>query len=819
MQTTPAAAPIDWDQELDQAFNLGRFDRLVLGAGWQILTGMVVRLPEAVEKLETQTGRLLIFADTIIAGGNQQPGRTVFSDFEEVVLLGRELQASSTPYYFMSPFSGGTRATFRLAVYGARSSSPTGAAEWRGLFPPFLMPSLGSGTLPYRWVFTFNIEQGEQQPLLATDLPLAECRGFLARVLLAAQAQFDKGERAQGEELLARLEGLLALFPAAAAWAEVTLGSVRTREATLLARPEADHVPYLSPGVYGAGAAAYAPALQHYGGAFLTLTGQERTLEAFRRAAALLRQEKQHLVEFQDLVRAQLNDNLRAAVENMGKAHRAVEAQIKRANAAEAAFQKGMEVWKAEQERQATQAIVFGILNVVTGLAQVMAGKTDGIENVAKAVEKMVKTTETLLKLLQVIEDLLKITKTLDKLRQLCAEIIELLAKLKDATQADPQAVARKLAEVTQLMDQSALKDAPSAGAFWDALGLELDAQLAPAIGAKIGGAAAYLKELKVVVIYGRALTTAQAAMGPLTQELARAGLQANQAQTEYEQALAELERLEQVQALTAQSLSVLWLSYRNVARLLQAALQNFDLAHRYWALSDRPVVRRPDQPLENLVQSLLDIADLPTQQQQALDGFNPPPQDYDNEAYSIGPEDARVAGFRQTQHLALRLSAGDEQLFKGLGRIGRVRVREVRVWLEWAVGQQPTEGKVVFTLRTNGYYDDQLVRQAERPAAGQASGQLHEYHFVGTPLNLSFRYDLARYSETDREKSIQTRAQVAEDFRLLYSEPTLFTEWQVQLVVLGPAGVVDPTLLSAVRGLRLEFAGTYIKDPDQLAV
>ena len=110
------------------------------------------------------------------------------------------------------------------------------------------------------------------------------------------------------------------------------------------------------------------------------------------------------------------------------------------------------------------------------------------------------------------------------------------------------------------------------------------------------------------------------------------------------------------------------------------------------------------------------------------------------------------------------------------------------------------------FTLRTDGDYYDQRV----------ASGGVKPFRFNGARVNLTFRYDPDE-ADRGREQSINIRARVAEDFRAFYTEPTMFTEWQFSLPKGGGGAINREALQGAVSGIKLEFNGKYIKDPDRL--
>ncbi len=66
---------------------------------------------------------------------------------------------------------------------------------------------------------------------------------------------------------------------------------------------------------------------------------------------------------------------------------------------------------------------------------------------------------------------------------------------------------------------------------------------------------------------------------------------------------------------------------------------------------------------------------------------------------------------------------------------------------------------------------------------------------------------------------AVRVRAAIAEEFRTSYSEPTLYTDWIVSpKVSAGDTDTVDIAKLKAdITGIRVEFSGTYIKDPDRM--
>jgi len=359
---------------------------------------------------------------------------------------------------------------------------------------------------------------------------------------------------------------------------------------------------------------------------------------------------------------------------------------------------------------------------------------------------------------------------------------------------------ANQMATARREARSGGLDDAPSASAYWDQLWVEVETALAPA--AQIKGAAEYLKELKVMIIYGRALTSAQAAIPPITQELAQANLLTKLAEDQGEAITEQIQTLQTGTASSALAVA-LWLRHRSVRRAVFTALQDFDAAHRYWALTVERPQRNPSRSIRDLADDLLDIAELQVSVQRALASFRPGPQPL-KPSFEV-PATA-VADFLRDGSFAIRFTP-DFGPVAGWGNVGRVRVQEVRAWVIWNEGKRPKS--MEFTIGTDGDYYDQRVE----------SGELKEFRFIGPRVNRTFRYDPVK-ADRSREDFITVHARVADDFRAQYSEPTLFTGWEFSLPKVK--GIIDREALAAlqgaVKGIELEFSGNYIKDADRFS-
>ncbi|WP_158549403.1 hypothetical protein [Lysobacter silvisoli] len=816
LPTAPSAgADPDWDAIIDNPYHAGPLVRVSRAGNWWLVVGMRLDLADAIQRpgrIKTEReneDRLLIFADTVTAQ-HAADAPILCHEYEHIVVMARRLEAGAQ----LLLEKRGWEVVFRLGFYVGYLSPATlkrsverwmrwndpqwGQHEVRGKtdLPNPLVPRQVK-------VSTYPLDEKKPLPFFeeAIDLsalPLPACKALLERMLFAAQALGMEGKGEQSLELLSRMEGLIALTPDVAAWQDVALGC---RSAQELLRPvsfDPNQVPYLSASFYGDLAKEHVPALQAYAGTFARLSDRSYDLAARKQAAKQVLGEKDDANAFQKLVGQQLAENLRLATANVKRAQDCIEPQSSNVRRAEAEFKRGMDAWKAAKEREAALAIVGAVFSFVSGVASMFGGNAAGAAGAAKAAADVASTAA---KLAEIMKVLVKVGQAIEKIVKMCMAIVAAVDKIDNAKK-----FADDLSAITRETLSEDAKGAPSAAAHWDQMWVEIETQLAPAIQEGVGGAEEYLKELKILVIYGRALTTAQAALPPLVQEIARSKLQTEIARRQHDAVAREIDALKKEQTLSGQAMVVLWGNYRAVQRSMLVALTQFDAAYRYWALSDVLPARDNHRGIADLAGDLVALADLKKLQARALESFNPPPQPYTRQKYAL-PAHACQA-LLKGERVDLRFTPTYGPM-ANWGRISRVRVNEIYVWVEWAEGQRPKQGEVEFTVRTNGAYDDRRLVQ----------GQMKEFHFHGVPVNLTFRYDLAGTPPDQPGDCIRVRAAIAEDFRTSYSEPTLYTDWVLSSpkVEAGDKDTVDLTQLkAAIKGIRVEFAGTFIKDPDK---
>ena len=807
----PAASLDAFDSLIDNPFNIGPFKRATKAEDWWVITGMHVRLPEALADRPDGTGKLLVFADTISVGSSGE-NKIGFGNLSEVLLVSETLHMADGALAHRDMLEH--KESFRLTVF---SRNPTPGKEFVVSIAGGSRLIRHSETTEHRWAndhvrapsqveFHFSLPVGlrpeDRRGHAHRQLPMPDagpgfdaCGEFLARVLLTAQSLFDAGNPADANLLLGRLEALLALNSGVASWQGLQAQCVATREMFLPQLPGPDRVPALTSAVYGDVAVSYGPALEGFVNKFDQFMDRSANIEQRRQAAMLMLRKEDNAIRFQTFVIGQLEKNLKDAMMDLDKAQASMRSQSENVEEAEKVFRSGLGQWQRERKLEAELAIAGAVISAVVGIAKIFAGKPADVAGVAA---QAAKAGQIIAKIAVTLAKLEKILKSVWRLVEMIREILPAASRRMNAG-----ALAARMGDVRREADAANLDGAPSESAYWDQFWLQVEEALATPIGEGVRGASEYLKQMKVLIIYGRAMTAAQTAIAPIAQELAQANLLATLAEEQHKATAQQIRALEAgvPPSLLAASL---WARHRSVRRAVFAALQDYDAAYRYWTLDVERQPPNPSRPIADMVGDLLDIADLKLSVQRALESFHPRPQDFRRASFELPA--AEVANFLRDGSFALRFTP-DFGPLAGWGRVGRVRVNEVAVWIIWADDRREKKPRPVeFTVRTDGVYHDQRVE----------SGDIKEFRFIGSRVEQTFRYDPAR--EGEREKSIIVPAKVAEDFRDQFSEPTLFTRWQFSLPQHN--GKIDPEALKAlqgaVKGIELEFSGNYIKDAER---
>ena len=122
-------------------------------------------------------------------------------------------------------------------------------------------------------------------------------------------------------------------------------------------------------------------------------------------------------------------------------------------------------------------------------MASLFTGNPKGAADAANGVAEAAKTASKLAKLAELMQKLVKIGKVIAKVVQLCAVIYEAAGKISNAKD-----LAERMSAATLGSNSEDMQDAPSAGAYWDQLWVEVETQLTVPVQEQIDGASEYLK-------------------------------------------------------------------------------------------------------------------------------------------------------------------------------------------------------------------------------------------------------------------------------------------------------------------------------------
>ncbi|MBO1347834.1 MAG: hypothetical protein EBE86_010755 [Hormoscilla sp. GUM202] len=241
---------------------------------------------------------------------------------------------------------------------------------------------------------------------------------------------------------------------------------------------------------------------------------------------------------------------------------------------------------------------------------------------------------------------------------------------------------------------------------------------------------------------------------------------------------------LSDLQQPNKEMMQLFYQRYFNVKRWLFIALEDYNAAYRYWALSEPSVTPSIVSRASILQENLNTIKGAYIA---AIQSFSPAPSTFDDKFCFIKDHNA-LETFKKNKKLVWTISK-QEPVFESLDR---VRLDKVRVWLDGAK-HKDSNGTIYISISTDGRYYDRLGSK--------------EYQFVGEPVRRFFQYIPNDKLTTDEK--IQLDGDVTEQFRDAYFRPTPFTTWIISLPDDNSNNQrVD---LTNITQIRVEFAGSAI--------
>ena len=537
-------------------------------------------------------------------------------------------------------------------------------------------------------------------------------------------------------------------------------------------------VPALQLNEYAELAAVTQDALQAVEADYRSLFNRKLSAGEQKQAARSLLAHYESAKDFADQLLAQAAEETARASDAAELARKRLDERSRDIDARQKAFEQGIEDKKAELERKMAADIVLGILALVAGIAVVCltggAGApaaAAGAAQVGKAGAETAKQVNRLVELLKIIAKVLDAIKKIQGYYALLKSAFEVVQQpLEARKRAD--AAAAKLPEPLDPEDEMGEAD-------WAEFGVGLDAAFRPALEQGIAGAEEFLLAMHKLAIRGKDLVSTQASLDRAQQRFQQCLWQTLRDQADIDDMRSRIESMdEKSRPGTVLMTYSGQLRDRLKFRLIHA-IERMSEAYRYVALAEpkaRPNIASSGAELAKMLADIRQDLVSAREKRATVSDWGP-------EAL-VEQTPAALAGLHDTGSMSW--SVGPENF----ADLERIRVRDIRVWLQGDLGVD----KFNIHVASSGDYVDRLGGQS--------------FEFVSRPLDRTFRYQRdAKGRDEDRwgqPVRVTLKANHA-DGEGEYFEPTALTTWTIGLPkALNPG--LDPT---AITGVALEFVGT----------
>ena len=179
-----------------------------------------------------------------------------------------------------------------------------------------------------------------------------------------------------------------------------------------------------------------------------------------------------------------------------------------------------------------------------------------------------------------------------------------------------------------------------------------------------------------------------------------------------------------------------------------------------------------------------LDLAKLNDEYTQALNRFQPAPQDFTIKSIKI-TDPQQLADFAKDGKLSVHI----DQNNPAFRPFDRVRLRTVRAVLQGS--QLPTNTEYYIDIRSNGEYQDRWKGK--------------QYTFNANPLYRLFAYNLKSSNVNTATYDLITDGSITNKLAFAYFEPTPFSTWSFSLQT---PNKID---LKLIESIQIEFIGNAI--------
>ncbi|OED72230.1 hypothetical protein A143_16420 [Vibrio splendidus ZS-139] len=556
---------------------------------------------------------------------------------------------------------------------------------------------------------------------------------------------------------------------------DLYLQTVAFKQFISFSTKESNYVPYLDKVLYQDKYEAYLNAMIAYQTQWDIIQDRNTVIEDKIEAAKLA------LANIEDVLRAQSSiiTQTQSNIDKIGDSLTEVDSQYKAQElvtlSSRTTYLVGVENWKTQQQLNAALAIFKAIAEIGSAVSGVFTGNLSGVNDLT---EQLAKTPEALEKAKNLVTNIKSVTGIIDSVTKTISGISQLTADIKSTI---------KLQKVSEAMDgfNFNIPTINESNLAWDLMITEIRSNLRYADSLGIKGARQYLLELEKQVLLGKAINITQLNFAHEQAKLVDL-LLTNNVTINQQQRLNDGIEGYQVDTDSFDSIE------RELSRVLMhfkrpmfVALSNYVQAYEYWAL-------KPSEVTPSLNKSYLDyqfdLATVESEYVNALSSFQPAPQDFTIDNYTISSPE-QLESFATTGQLNFTIPLEQVQLCS----FDRVRLSTVRVFLE---GENLPYGKQLnLRVSSSGNYLDRYENK--------------DYQFSSNPVSRAFYYRLD--DPTTNDVSIITDGAVANKFEYAYFQPTPFSSWNVTLNNFDKTEQTNNQYLKDVEQIRVEFLGSGI--------
>ncbi|GKZ30946.1 hypothetical protein AbraIFM66950_010720 [Aspergillus brasiliensis] len=465
---------------------------------------------------------------------------------------------------------------------------------------------------------------------------------------------------------------------------------------------------------------------------------------------------------------------------------------------AKSAFQKGLEAWAARTIFVAAYETLSAILKFTNAIGVLTLGFQSSLGDAAKDIKSAVEDVKKVEKGLDqtgktisstTLESLGDCMQALESLYPGTADLAAAIKKL----ESDPNAVIPSSAIVTGSSDGDADARAIITLDAWDKWALDVEDQLAYAVGQSISGASAYRLALRKQAVDGKALAQAQAEAVKAGHEYIQAAIEVIVCNQDIDTLKNLLDTYTEEKEQYVQAEAKFFDRVLDIRTSLVLQMQKLVWAYKYRALADSSVVLDSQKSIEEFKADLLTLdSEIQAADERYATDFQQFEYKQSSSELPANYGDLMIQGLQGESHsasftLAPTTDASEKNSFASIFNNGsHFRLEGLEMFLQGVVPQPGAinngVAQVVIDILTSGVYAD------------IQNGKI--FHFTSLARQVRLTYEI---SETGAIGDTLVHAIFPTSE---HAEPTPFTQWTIKIQ--NP----DDLDLTKLSGVELHWNG-----------